>query len=76
MLFVTQYAETPSQRVFKPVWLDFVLIHHHWIKKSINVLVQSCNCVKGERNMGCDNDFPHVLQLGAQSPALVCYREF
>lgn len=50
-----------SQRWFKPVWLDFVLIRQHWIRQSINVPAQSCNHVKGERNMGCDNDLPHLL---------------
>ncbi len=51
-----------SQKRFKPVWLDFVLICQHWIRQSINVPAQSCNHVKGERNMGCDNDLPHLLR--------------
>lgn len=47
-------------KVVQTSLLDFVLMYHHWIKQSINVLVQSCNYVKAERNMGCDNNFPHL----------------
>ncbi len=51
-----------SQERFEPVWLDFVLICRHWMRQSIKVPAQSCNHVKGERNMGCDNDLPHLLR--------------
>lgn len=63
--------EDSSQKRFKPVWLDFVLICQHWIRQSINVPAQSCNHVKGERNMGCDNDLPHLLQQW-QPGASIC----
>lgn len=54
--------EDSSQKRFKPVWLDFVLICQQWIRQSINVPAQSCNHVKAERNMGSDNDLAHLLQ--------------
>lgn len=60
-----------SQKWFKMVWLDLVLICQHWIRQSINVPAQSCNHVKVERNMACDNDLAHFLQLW-QPEASIC----
>lgn len=57
-----QYAGTRRRGALNRVCLDFVLIRQHWIRQSINVPAQSCNHIKGERNMGCDNDLPHLLR--------------
>lgn len=63
--------EDSSHKRFNLVWLDSVLICQHWIKQSINVPAQSCNHVKGERNMACDNDLAHLLQQW-QPGASIC----
>lgn len=45
----------------KPVYLNLVLIHQHWIRQTINVPATSCNQVTEKRNIGCDNDLVHLL---------------
>lgn len=65
-----------SQKRFKPVHLNLVLIHQHWIRESINVPATSCNQVIGERNMGRDNDSVHLLPRWLTLPLLCPYLRF
>lgn len=73
VFLVHNMPDDSSQKRFNPVWLDFVLICQHWIRQSINVPAQSCNHVKEERNMACDNDLAHLLQRW-QPGASICLR--
>lgn len=65
-----------SQKRFKPVYLNLVLIHKHWIRQSINVPATSCNQVTGKRNTGCDNDLVHLLLRCLILPSLCWCLQF
>lgn len=48
--------------VFKPVYLNLVLIHQPWIRQTINVPATPRNqVIEKKKNIGCDNDLVHLL---------------
>lgn len=68
-MFVFWLQEWCEARL-KPVYLNLVLIHQHWIRQTINVPATSCNQVIEKRKIDCDNDLVHLLFRRLIPPSL------